>query len=524
LPISAIGPIIVPAETQLKVQGIPLRDWLFNIRKTEFSSLQVQIREALVSAILDGQLARDEPIPSTRLMAKRLGVSRNTVVIAYQGLIDDGYLFAKERSGYYVSEKALDSSPQAKLPLPQPKLAALKHISSRSPSWEKRLAINPAGQENISKPSDWMSYNYPFIYGQVDSKLFPAAEWRECVRQVLGKRWLGTFDDTWVQDDPMLVEQIRRRILPRRGIMASDAQVLITLGAQNALYLLVNLLVRRGTAAVIEEPGFPDLRNLIALMSDRIQLAPVDESGLVLASLPQACDLAFVTPSHQFPTTATMPFDRRLELLRLASERDFIIVEDDYEFEMNYVNEPCPALKSLDHEGRVIYVGSLSKSVFPGLRLGFLVAPEKLVEQARALRRLVLRHPPTNNQRTAARFLSLGHYDMLIRRLHKAYRARWEIMGAALQRHLPKSTRIPSFGGTSYWVRGPAWLDSEVLSKACAERGILIEPGRIYFGSSNPPRNYFRVGFSSIEEKKIEPGIVMLSEIMSGCKATAVAG
>jgi GntR family transcriptional regulator/MocR family aminotransferase len=501
-----------------------LRDWLVNIRRSDHSSLQAQIREALVSAILDGQLARDEPIPSTRRMAKRLGVSRSTVVLAYQELINDGYLLAKERSGYFVSEKALESSPQAKLPLPRPKLAVLKNISSLSPSWEERLAITPASQENISKPSNWMSYNYPFIYGQVDYKLFPVAEWRECTRQALGRRWLGAWtDDTWAHDDPMLVEQIRRRVLPRRGIMASDAQVLITLGAQNALYLLVSLLVRKGTTTIVEEPGFPDLRNLLALFSDKMQLVPTDTGGLDLASLPQKCDLVFVTPSHQFPTTATMPLERRLELLRLASEKDFIIIEDDYEFEMNYVNEPCPALKSLDHEGRVIYVGSLSKTVFPGLRLGFLVAPEKLVEQARALRRLMLRHPPNNNQRTAALFLSLGHYDMLIRRLHKAYRARWEIMGAALQSHLPNSTRIPSFGGTSYWVRGPSWLDSEELAKSCAERGILIEPGRIYFGRKNPPRNCFRVGFSSIEEKKIEPGLALLSEIMRGCQASAAA-
>ncbi len=149
--------------------------------------------------------------------------------------------------------------------------------------------------------------------------------------------------------------------------------------------------------------------------------------------MPQKPDVVFVTPSHQFPTTVTMPLERRMELLKLASERDFIIIEDDYEFETNYVNEPCPALKSLDDEGRVIYVGSLSKTFFPGLRLGFLVGPEKLVEEARALRRLMVRHAPNNNQRTAALFLSLGHHDMLIRRLHRAYRARWEILGSALQ-------------------------------------------------------------------------------------------
>ena len=119
-----------------------------------------------------------------------------------------------------------------------------------------------------------------------------------------------------------------------------------------------------------------------------------------------------------------------MALLKLAAARDFIIIEDDYEFETNYVNEPCPALKSLDEKGHVIYVGSLSKSLFPGLRLGFMVGPKKLIAEARALRRLMVRHAPNNNQRTAALFLSLGHHDTLIRRLHRAYRTRWEIMGA----------------------------------------------------------------------------------------------
>ena len=159
-----------------------------------------------------------------------------------------------------------------------------------------------------------------------------------------------------------------------------------------------------------------------------------------------------------------------MELLKLASQRDMVIIEDDYEFETNYVNEPCPALKSLDDEGRVIYVGSLSKTLFPGLRLGFMVGPKTLIAEARALRRLMVRHAPNNNQRTAALFLSLGHHDTLIRRLHRAYRSRWEVMGAALNAHMPNASRIPSFGGTSFWVKGPQGLDSEDLARAAAAK------------------------------------------------------
>lgn len=486
-----------------------MRDWLVHIRRNEHASLQTQIREALVSAILDGQLAREEPIPSTRKMAKSLGVSRNTVVLAYQGLLDDGYLVARERSGYYVSDKAIEAVAPPKLAVNQP--------AGRGSGidWSRRLTMQPADQINVSKPLDWQSYPYPFIYGQVDHTLFPLAEWRDCARQALGKKWLGSWtNDTWAHDDPLLVEQIRRRILPRRGIMASDNEILITLGAQNALYLLTALLVGRDTRVGMEEPGYPDVRNIFRLSTPHVELLEVDEKGLVPSEAFNACDVAFTTPSHQFPTTVTMPLERRMELLKRAAKHDVVIIEDDYEFETNYVNEPCPALKSLDDEGRVIYVGSLSKTLFPGLRLGFLVAPSNVVAQARALRRLMVRHAPNNNQRTAALFLSLGHHDTLIRRLHRAYRTRWEIMGDALNRYLPDASRVPSFGGTAFWVKGPQGLDSEGLARAATEKGVLIEPGRVNFGAEDGPRNFYRLAFSSIEEKKIEPGIRLLSELV----------
>ena len=484
-----------------------MRDWLIHLKREEYASLQSQIREALVSAILDRQLDQAEAIPSTRKMSKSLGVSRNTVVLAYQGLLDDGYLIAKERSGYYVSDKALEDS-----------VAPVRKGSSKTApppqtDWTRRFTQRPSLLEFQKKPLDWQSFTYPFIYGQVDHTLFPLAEWRECNRQALGKKWLGAWtNDSWEADDPLLVEQIRRRILPRRGIMASDAEILVTLGAQHALHLLTTLLVSRKTRVAMEEPGYPDVRNMLQMASDSIALIPVDDKGLTAGPELNDIDLVFTTPSHQFPTTVTMPLERRLALLKKASERDFLIIEDDYEFETNYVNEPFPALKSLDDDGRVIYVGSLSKTLFPGLRLGFMVGPRELIAEARALRRLMIRHPPNNNQRAAALFLSLGHHDTLIRRLHKAYRIRWEIMGKALADHLPMSSRNPSFGGTAYWVKGAKGLDSEKLQKAAMAKSIFIEPGRIAFGAAKPPLNFFRLAFSSIDEKKIEPGIKLLAE------------
>ena len=494
-----------------------MRDWLIHIRKDSHLSLQAQIREALVSAILDGQLARDEPIPSTRKMARLLGVSRNTVVLAYQSLLDDGYLVARERSGYFVSDKAFTVRPRPpRGDRPQPVTCSI--------DWEQRFRMRPGGQDLVYKPVDWADYRYPFIYGQVDEEFFPLAEWRECARQALGRRFLSNWiKDSPEVDDPLLIEQIRRRILPRRGIMARDSQILVTLGAQHALALLADLLVGPDTTVGMEEPGYADARSIFALRSRRLRLLPVGVDGVSLTGL-DACDVVYVTPSHQFPTTVTMPLEKRMALLEAACEHDFIVIEDDYEFEANYVNEPCPALKSLDDEGRVIYVGSLSKSLFPGLRLGFMVAPSRLIEEARAMRRLMVRHPPSINQRTVALFLSLGHYDTLVRRMHRVLRERWEIMGEALHRHLPDSTEAPSFGGSSFWVQGPEWLDDLRLRDAARERSILIEPGSVYYGARNRPRNRFRLGFSAIPTERIEPGVKLLAETIREMEREALSG
>lgn len=485
-----------------------MRDTLFQLSRTGRINLQTEIRQVLVSAILTGHLPADERVPSSRKMAKNMGVSRNTVVLAYQGLLDDGYLVARERSGYYVNGKILEDR-VALAPSDQ----NVKTDPVSPIDWSKRFRVKPSEQDNISKPKDWRNYPYPFIYGQVDPNLFPIAEWRECSRQVLGKRWIDVSTaDAYGSDDEMLIEQIRTHILPRRGILADQEEILVTMGAQNALYLLASLLVTAHTTVGFEEPGYPDARNIFKLKTDRIEYLDVDEHGMIIGPEFAKCNLIFTTPSHQAPTTVTMPPERRRALLTAANKYDALIIEDDYEFETNFISQPSPALKSQDTSGRVIYVGSLSKTLFPGLRLGFLVGPKELVHEARQLRRLMIRHSPNNNQRTTALFLSLGHHDALIHRLHRTYEARWMEMGRALSRYLPHATRIPSNGGSSFWIQGLATLNADELSTAALKKGIVIESGTIWFGRQPPPKNYFRLGISSIEIDSISPGVELLAQ------------
>ena len=498
-----------------------MRELLFPVEHGGDVGLQAQLRRHLVDAILDGRLDSDSPLPSCRRLAHALGVSRNTVVLTYQALADEGFLISRERVGYFVNAEMRAGAGLARnggdgaAAAPPEARGGDGPDTWNAPNWPKRLRLRPSEQPRIEKPRNWRRYPYPFIYGQADPELFPVAAWRMCSRQALGVQAIHRWtEDSFDEDDPLLIEEVRTRVLPRRGIRAAAEEILITMGAQNAIYLVAQLVAGPGTTVGVEDPGYVDARNIFALTGARIKPIPVDEHGMQVDRAVERCDCVYVTPSHQSPTTATMPMERRVSLLERASRRGFCVIEDDYEAESNFVGAPTSALKSMDREQTVIYVGSFSKSLAPGLRVGYMVAAAPLIAEARRLRRLILRHPPSNNQRTVALFVSGGYYDSLIHRLQRAYQGRWEAMGEALARHLPDSTTMPSFGGTSYWLRGPEGLDTEVLARAALEDGVVIEPGAVHFHGPERPRNTFRLGFSSIPVEKIAPGIEKLAHII----------
>jgi len=485
-----------------------MRELIFPVRHDGEVGLQAQVRRHLVDAILDGRLPQEQPLPSCRRLAQALGVSRNTVVLAYQALADEGFLVSRERVGYFVNGEMLANGAAGAAP-------AVPAESPRAPDWERRLRLHPSARRQVCKPGNWRSYPYPFIYGQADPTLFPISAWRHCAREALAVQSLQRWtQDSVDEDDPQLIEEVRTRVLPRRGVRAGADEILITLGAQNALYLIAQLLLGpRGTIG-LEDPGYVDARNIFALTGTRLRPLPVDEGGLVVDRAVERCDCVYVTPSHQSPTTVTMPMERRVALLEKASRHGFVVIEDDYEAEANFVSAPTSALKAMDKEHAVIYVGSFSKSLAPGLRVGYLVGAPAFIREARLLRRLMLRHPPTNNQRTVALFVSGGYYDSLVHRLQRVYGERWQAMGEALAEFLPDSATPPSFGGTSYWLRGPDGLDAERLAAAALDEGIVIEPGAIHFLRDDPPRNCFRLGFSSIAAEQIRPGVERLAAIL----------
>lgn len=480
---------------------------LFHLDPANTDHLQTQIRELMVDSIMEGHLPPGSAMPSCRELAKQLSVSRNTVVLTYERLVDDGLLWSKEKSGYFVAEDCQPSGLRGNAPASE---AATERID-----WQRRLQIRPAAQQNIVKPRDWRSYPYPFIYGQLDHQLFPFNAWRECCREANSRQAIQEWQtDRFDGDDALLIEQLHTRVLPGRGVWADPDEILITLGTQHSLYLVFKLLLAEGVTVGIEEPGYVDARNIFELSGAHVIPIPLDDEGIILDERIEACDVVYVTPSHQSPTTITMSLERRRALLAKAHECDFVIIEDDYESETNFLTQPTPALKSLDTQERVIYVSSLSKTLASGLRLGYMVAPRDLIHEARALRRLMLRHAPSNNQHTVALFLAHGYYDTMIYRLTRVYRERWQTMQNALNHYLPRAAHVPTFGGTSFWVGLDAGRDTRQLAQDAAHAGILIEPGDVHFAATDPPCNYFRVAISTIDESKIEPGISALTQIM----------
>lgn len=460
-------------------------------------TLQAQIQQMIAEAILSGRLPRGEKLPSTRALAKHLGVSRITVTLSYTELQASDYLTSRGRSGFYVSDNA-----------PEPPSFQPKDRSEDKVDWNRAIGNSFRELGTPQKPQDWRQHRYPFTYGQSDETLFDHNSWRLCALKALGQKDHDAMvRDYYDQDDPELIEFIARHILPRRGILARPEEILITLGAQNALWLSAQILLTQRRTAAIEDPCYYSLRDI--LMQSRCHLAPVpvDADGMPPEALPEGTDVIFTTPSHQSPTTATMPLERRKRLLERARELDALVVEDDYDFEMSFLQPPSPALKSLDKEGRVIYVGSFSKSLFPGLRLGYLVGSEPFIREARALRSTVLRHPPGLIQRSVAYFLSLGHYDALIRRMGAAYQERRNVMEQAIEDYGLTASGSGAFGGSAYWMRAPTEIDTTELATRLKTKNVLIEPGKPFFAGTGRPMNFYRLAYSSIPAERIPDGI-----------------
>ena len=492
-----------------------MSDAIIYLDPTSPLNLQHQIRQKLIDAISTGSFPPGSRLPSSRKMANQLRVARNTVVLVYQRLTDEGLLVSRERSGIYVA----DTAPDGKV---QTEIKAVKTSSPDELNWFERIKNVQSESRKFEHPSNWQQYPYPFLDGQFEASLYPIAAWREATRLSLGVRdvnqWSTHNDD---DDDRMLIEEIRTKILPRRGIQAQPEEILITVGAQQAIYLLVQLLVDGTVSVAIEEPCNPDLREMLAQCGAPLIYQPVDADGLIVDENLDAAQLVFITPSHQIPTAVTMSMQRREALLEKADQFDFLIVEDDFESEINYLGSQHPALRSIDSGNRVVYVSSLSKVLAPGVSLGFMVAAPELIEAARSLRQLMVRNPPLNNQRATAYFLSLGHYDTYMLRLSQIFRERWTALRDGLNYALQQySVTTHSQGGTTFLVQAPDGVEVGHLVAEAAKHGILLEPVSHFYSFQENANNCFRMGITSLPVERIREGVEQLAELIRSMAAS----
>ena len=485
-------------------QEIPWRTLLHDSDRAS-SSLQGTLRANLADAVMGGRIPEGTRLPSTRALASLLKVARITVSMAYDALEAQGLIVVRERNGHYVAKRSPDKQELAKRELSQ---------SAERPMWESHFAALPQGEKRLEKPRQWQKYRYSFVYGQVDQELFPLADWRECSRLAQATPDSGHWSsDGFDGDDPFLIEQLCSNVLPKRGITASPDEVLITMGSQMGAFILSELLVRRGTTVALEDPGYTEARNLFLRREANILPLKVDEHGAIPPAEIATFSCIYLTPSHQCPTGATLTTERRRAFLNLARRHESLVIEDDHDAQARFRNPPLPALKAMDTSGHVIHLGSFSKVFAPGLRIGYMVADRTLIERARHLRRLIIRHTPGNNQRALALFLSRGHYERLLVRYRELLQGRAHELSEALRRYLPTWQFREPDGGSALWVHGQGESNMAAVELHARKKGILIESGDSFFHAAQPPGHFVRLAYSTIDRKLIEPGIRLLAQV-----------
>ncbi len=511
---------------------------------TPAGALNRQIYDQIRELVLSGRLAPGACLPSTRGLARDLGCSRNTVVLAFEQLLSEGYVEGRHGSGTYISrvlpEELLAVRGRTPGPCARTGRAARRILArgggdnadestglGRLSRRGRRLAALRSGQRAGVRA---------FTPGVPELGLFPFEVWG----RLIGRAWRRPSAALAQHGDPAgyrpLREAIARYLGAVRALRCDWTQVVITSGAQQGLDLAARLLLDSGDQAWIEEPGYPGLRGPLMAAGARLVPLPVDPAGLSVASgLERApgARLAVVTPSHQYPLGVTMSLARRLELLDWAHAADAWIVEDDYDSEFRYAGRPLAALQGLDsdHVGgqRVIYIGTFSKTMFPSLRLGYLVVPLELVEPFARVRAALDGHPSAVSQPALAAFLEEGYYAAHVRRMRILYAARRACLLDAAERRLGGLLEVvPDEAGLHVVARlAPelaARLDDEAAETRAAAAGLTAPALTSYYLNRAPhddvrgigtlPAQGLLLGYAAFAETEIEQGIKALARAL----------
>lgn len=433
------------------------------------ASLQAQLTSQIKELIRAGQLAAGDRLPSTRDLAADLRVSRNTVVYTYDRLISEGYLHSRMRSRIYVAETA-------------PELQRAARERGRNRHTVRVPASLPIAGGSTAP--------MPFRPCQPDVQLFPLAMWNRLRGRALRttNRSLLHYNSAAVLGLRELRENLAVYLRESRGVRCEWWQVAITSGSQQALYLLARLLLKAGDRVYMEDPGYQGAVKAWRVAGADIHYVPVDSEGVAIPSLgDEPAKLAYVTPSRQFPTGVSLSLSRRLALVNGAADSATWIVEDDYDSEFRYEAAPLPSLQSLDVSGRVIYIGTFSKLLFPALRLGYAVLPVPLVERFQALKSVVEDHGPMIDQATLAAFLDTGAFYSHIRRCRRAYAERQRAFLEGIQKGgLPLDFRYAD-GGMNLTGFLPREYDDREASARLRRAGLDVPALSSYAGRSADP-------------------------------------
>lgn len=459
----------------------------FHVDLAGRGDLSARIYRSLLDAIVDGRLRPGEKLPPTRELAKRLKVSRTTVTDAYDRLTAEGFLVGKVGAGTFVSTQ----------PVKRAERRAAHGVAKPRALWD---AV-PTSTRSPSREFD-------FRLGTPDSHLFPLETWRRLVARQLRATMIQDYVEP--SGHAGLRAAIARYVGVSRSVHAGEDDVVVTQGAQQALDIVGRVLVEPGDCVAIEEPGYVPARGLFTSLGARVVGVPVDDEGLDVASLPSNARLVYTTPSHQFPLGTPMSLARRTALLSWAQRHDAVVVEDDYDSEYRFSDRPLQPLQSIDRGGRVVYVGSFSKTLMPMLRTGFLVAPASLLPALRAAKQLTDWHGDLVTQGALAQFLDEGLLARHVRKASREYAARHELIVTTLERDFPSLEVVPSAAGLHLCARSTVDV-SGVVERAAAV-GVGVQALADF--CAGPPQQGLVIGYGAIPYAKITEGLRRLRQTL----------
>jgi GntR family transcriptional regulator/MocR family aminotransferase len=471
--------------------------------------LHRQLYERLRGAILSAQVAPGTRLPSTRSLAEALGVSRSTIISSFAQLHSEGYLQAATGSGTFVSAE-----------LPEGPLPRGYHTVQRGRASIRLSTYGASLTEAGPLEPPRRSGMIDFRDGRPAFDAFPHAEWR----RVLAAAARGDGPLLDYSADPAgylpLREAIAAYLGRARGMACSAADVTIVNGSQQAIDLVARVLIEPGDVVALEEPGYLGAQRTFAAHGADLRAIPVDRDGIRIDALERNADgarLVYVTPSHQFPLGVVLAAARRHALLVWADRNGAVVVEDDYDSAYRYEGRPIPALYGIDKSGRVVYVGTFSKTMFPALRIGYIVAPPALREVVQAAKAFADRQSPILEQRALAAFIADGGFERHLRRMRLLYKARRAALLSALRRHIGDMVEVSGESAGMHLVVRLPLLDTKRFIDRARRAGVALmstEPHHL----REPVPGEFIFGFAEHDEAAMEEAIERLGRILPECR------